>query len=157
MKKTLLAPIGALALALLAPSAQAQMSAEDMIKTRQSGYTFMAWNMSKIKAQVVDGTVPYDKAQVLAAANLIAATANSGMGALFRPGTEQGTGWKPTRVKANFFQEPDEVRRIAMHYIGQANKLQEVAATGDTAAIKAQFGELGQACKACHDKYRAEE
>ena len=31
------------------------------------------------------------------------------------------------------------------------------AATGDQAAIKAQFGELGKACKSCHDKYREEE
>ena len=39
----------------------------------------------------------------------------------------------------------------------QANELQKVAATGDQAAIKAQFGELGKACKSCHDKYREEE
>jgi len=32
-----------------------------------------------------------------------------------------------------------------------------VAAAGDQGAIKAQFGEVGKACKACHDDYRAEE
>jgi cytochrome c556 len=146
-----------IALLTLAASAQAQLSAEDMIKVRQSGYTFMAWNMGKISAQVVDRTVPYDKNQVIAAANLIAATANSGMGALFSPATVEGSGWKPTRLKANFFEEQDKVREIAMNYIEQANKLQQVAATGDEAAIRTQFGELGKACKACHDNYRAEE
>ncbi|NMG74638.1 c-type cytochrome [Aromatoleum diolicum] len=157
MKKTIThAAFGILALSLTTLAA-AQMKPEDAIKNRQSGYTFMAWNMGKIKAQVVDGTVPYDKAQVVAAANVIAAVANSGMGALFPAGTDKGKGWKDTRVKAEFFKEQDEVRKIAINYIEQTNKLQQVAATGDQAAIKAQFGETGKACKACHDKYRIEE
>jgi cytochrome c556 len=141
----------------VAAGVSAQMKPEEMIKTRQSGYTFMAWNMGKIKAQVVDGSVPFNKDQVLAAANVVAAVANSGMGALYAPGTDKGTGWKETRLKPEFFQEQDEVRKIAMNFIQQANTLQQVAATGDQAAIKTQFGEMGKACKACHDKYRREE
>ena len=141
----------------VAAGVSAQMKPEEMIKTRQSGYTFMAWNMGKIKAQVVDGSVPFNKDQVLAAANVVAAVANSGMGALYAPGTDKGMGWKETRLKPEFFQEQDEVRKIAMNFIQQANTLQQVAATGDQAAIKTQFGEMGKACKACHDKYRREE
>ncbi|NMG31243.1 c-type cytochrome [Aromatoleum evansii] len=157
MKKLLThAATGLLALSL-AGLAAAQMKPEDAIKNRQSGYTFMAWNMGKIKAQVVDGTTPYNKDQVIAAANVIAATANSGMGALYLPGTDKGKGWKDTRVKAEFFKEQEEVGKIAKNFIEQANTLQKVAMTGDQAAIKAQFGEMGKACKACHDKYRVEE
>jgi cytochrome c556 len=157
MRKIVTHAAAALLTLALAAGASAQMKPEDMIKARQSGYTFMAWNMGKIKAQVVDSTVPYNKDQVAAAANVIAAFANSGYGALFATGTDQGTGWKPTRLKAEFFQEPDEVRKIALNFAEQANKLQAVAQSGDQAAIKAQFGETGKACKACHDKYRAEE
>ena len=157
MRKIVTHAAAALLTLSLAAGASAQMKPEDMIKARQSGYTFMAWNMGKIKAQVVDGTTPYNKDQVVAAANAIAAVANSGMGALFAPDTGEGKGWKSTRVKAEFFKEQDEVRKIAMNYVQQANKLQEVAATGDLAAIKEQFGDTGKACKACHDKYRAEE
>jgi cytochrome c556 len=141
----------------LAGLASAQMKPEDAIKTRQSGYTFMAWNMGKIKAQVVDGTTPYNKEQVAAAANVIAATANSSMGMLYLPGTDKGKGWKETRLKPEFFKEQDEVGKIAKNFVEQANKLQQVASSGDAAAIKAQFGETGKACKACHDKYRIEE
>jgi cytochrome c556 len=150
------AAFGILALSL-STFASAQMKPEDMIKTRQSGYTFMAWNMGKIKAQVVDGAVPYNKDQVANAANLIAATANSGMGALYAPGTDKGKGWKETRLKPEFFKEQEEVGKIATNFVQQANKLQQVAAAGDQAAIKAQFGEVGKACKSCHDKYRIEE
>lgn len=41
--------------------ALADMKAEDAIQTRQAGYKFMAWNMGKIKEQVVDGSVVYNK------------------------------------------------------------------------------------------------
>lgn len=138
-------------------AAQAQLSPEDMVKFRQSGYTFMSWNMGKIKAQAVDGSVPYNKDQVAAAANAIAAIANSGMGALYGPSTLDVTGWKETRLKPNFFDEQDKVKEVATNFVKQANKLQEVAATGDQKAVAAQFGELGKACKACHDSFRAEE
>lgn len=150
------AACGILALSL-ATVASAQMKPEDAIKFRQSGYTFMAWNMGKIKAQVVDGAVPYNKDQVIAAANVIAATANSGMGALFAAGSDKGKGWKDTRVKPEFFKEQEEVGKLAKNLVEQANKLQQVASAGDAAAIKTQFGETAKACKACHDKYRIEE
>lgn len=155
-KNTVRVALGIAALSLAA-SAHAQMSADDMIKARQSGFTFMAWNMGKIKAQVVDGAAPYDKDQVIAAANAIAAVANSGMGALFAPGTDMGVGWKQTRLKSSYFDEPEKVREIAMNWIQETNRLQEVAASGDQAAIARQFGEVGKACKACHDNYREEE
>lgn len=157
MKKSLKHLTFGVAALAIAATASAQAKPEDLIKYRQSGYSFMAWNMGKIKAQVVEGTVPYNKDQVAAAANLIAATANSGMGALYAPGTDKGKGWKETRVKPDFFKEQNEVGKIAVNFVQQANKLQQVAAGGDQAAIKAQFGEVGKACKACHDKYRLEE
>jgi len=156
MKKMVIRALVGLSALGLAAGASAQMKPEDMIKYRQSGYTFMGWNMGKIKANL-DGTVPFDKAQVQAAANVIAAVANSGMGALYAPGTDQGTGWKETRLKPEFFQKMDEVKEVGGNFVKQANKLAEVAATGDEAAIKAQFGETGKSCKACHEKFREEE
>ena len=78
--------VAALVLAGLASASMAQQSLkpEEMIKFRKAGYSFMSWNMGKIKANL-DGS--FNKEQVIAAANLVAATANSGMGALFGPGT----------------------------------------------------------------------
>lgn len=131
--------------------AQQSMKPEDMIKVRKAGYSFMAWNMGKIKANL-DGT--FNKDQVIAAANVVAATANSGMGALFGPGSEKDVGDQKTRVKPEFFQQQDKVKEVAMNYIKEANELAKVAATGDVAAIKAQFGKTGGACKACHDDFR---
>ena len=60
-------------------------------------------------------------------------------------------------LKNEFFKEPDEVRKLAMAFVKEANELQKVAATGDVAAIKAQFGKTGETCKACHDKFRKDD
>jgi len=145
--------VAALVLAGIAGAAFAQQSLkpEEMIKTRKAGYGFMAWNMGKIKANL-EGT--YNKDQVIAAANLVAATANSGMSALYGPGTDKEVAGQKTRVKPEFFQQQDKVKELAMAYIKEANELQKVAASGDAAAVKLQFGKTGEACKACHDKYR---
>jgi cytochrome c556 len=142
----------------LAGGAFAQVigKAEDQIRWRQSAYHTMAWSMARIKANV-EGT--YNKDQVAEAANVIQAVANSKMGALFQPDTAKGKGWKDTRVKGEFFlpESKEEIGKIAGAYVKEANEMQKVAATGDAAAVKAQFGKLGEACKACHDKFREEE
>lgn len=147
--------LGAVMLGTAAPSF-AQMDVEDAIYSRKAGYGFMAWNMGKIKAQTVDGSVAYNKDQVAAAANVIAAIANSGMGALYLPDSDLSK-VKGTRLKPEFFQNQEEVGKIARNFNAAANELAKVAATGDKAAIAKAFGNLGQTCKSCHDKFRAEE
>jgi len=139
----------------LTTTALAQAKPEDLIRWRQSGYKFMAWNMGRIKANV-EGT--YNKDQVIRAANVIQAIANSGMGALFAPGTEKGIGWHETNVKPEFFQPEKQTKlgEVASAFNKEANEFAKVAASGDAAAVKAQFGKLGGSCKACHDEFRKE-
>jgi cytochrome c556 len=129
---------------------------EDQIRWRQSAYHTMAWSMSRIKANV-EGT--YNKDQVIEAANLIQAIANSKMGALYQPNTNTGKGWKETRVKPEFFkpESKEDLGKVAGGFGKEANEMAKVAATGDAAAVKTQFGKLGESCKACHDKFRMED
>ena len=150
MKKTI--ALGILALSL-AGTASAQVKPEDQIKYRQAGYSFMAWNMGKIKANV-EGE--YNAQQVQAAANAIAAIAGSGMGALYGPGTDKAVGDRKTRVKPEFFQNMEDVGKLATDFNAAAANLAKVAATGDKATVQKAFGETGATCKACHDKYRAD-
>lgn len=154
MKKTVVA----LVLAGLASAvfAQQPLKPEEMIKFRKSGYSFMSWNMGKIKAQVIDGKEPYDQAKVAAAANAIAAIANSGMGALYSPDTTSAQLGKQTRLKPEFFDNLEEAGRIGGEFVKHANQLASVAAGNDQAAIKKAFGDVGGSCKSCHDKFRAD-
>jgi cytochrome c556 len=141
----------------VAGSALAQVKPEDAIKFRQSGYAFMSWNMGKLKGMLVDNPASFNKEQAIAAANLIAATANSGMGALYVPGSDKGKGWKETRVKKELFTDKEGVGKVAVAFNKEANELARVAASGDAAALKLQFGKVGETCKGCHDKFREED
>ncbi len=150
MKKVLV--LGVIALSL-ATTAVAQVKPEDQIKIRQAGYSFMSWNMGKIKTNL-EGQ--FDAKQVEAAANAIAGIANSGMGALYGPGTDKDIGSVKTRVKPELFENKAEVGKVAKDFIAAANNLSKVAASGDKAAVKKAFGDMGAACKACHEKFRME-
>jgi cytochrome c556 len=154
MKKTVKMLALGLSLIAAAGAALAQMKPEDAIKVRQSGYKFMAWNMSRIKAST-EGQ--FNKDEVVQAANVIQAIANSGMGKLYLPGTDKGKGWKDTEVKPELFTDKEGVAEVAKAFNEAANEMANVAATGDAAAVKVQFGKLGESCKGCHEKYKVDD
>ena len=156
MNKFVKSAVAGVALIAVAGTTFAQVigKMEDQIRWRQSAYHVKVWSMGRIKTNV-EGT--YNKDQVIQAANVIQAIANSGMGALYQPGTNKGKGWKETRVKAELFTDKEGVGKVAMAFNKEANEMAKVAATGDAAAVKAQFGKLGEACKGCHEKFREED
>jgi cytochrome c556 len=156
MNKIAKSLVAGLALTAIAGTTLAQVvgKTEDQIRWRQSAYHTMAWSMGRIKANV-EGS--YNKDQVVEAANVIQAIANSKMGYLYQPGSDKGKGWKETRLKPAFFTDKENLPKIAQGFGAAANEMAKVAASGDAAAVKAQFGKLGEACKACHEKFREEE
>lgn len=143
--------LGTIAAAVVGAVNAADLKPEEQIQTRQAGYKFMSWNMGKIKANL-EGD--YSQTQVQAAADAIAGIANSRMGALYGPGTDKDIGDVKTRVKPELFTNQEEVGKVAVAFIEAANNMAETAALGDKAEVKAAFGELGESCKACHDKFR---
>ncbi|WP_045226729.1 c-type cytochrome [Methyloterricola oryzae] len=153
MKSRLLFTVAAIAVSAAALAGPI----EDQIRFRQSAYSFIGWNVGKIKAQVADKPDTYNKDQVIAAARAIAAAANSGLGALYGAGTDKGVGWKQTRLKPEFFQQTDEARTVGIAFITEANNLAKVAETGSVDEIKTQLGKLNDTCKSCHDKFRIKE
>lgn len=137
-----------------AAMAQTIGKAEDQIRWRQSVMQTQGWSMARIKANL-EGS--YSKDQVIQAANTIQAIANSGSGGLFQPGTDTGKGWRDTNVKPEMFKNAAKLKEVGSAYNKEANEMAKVAASGDAAAVKAQFGNLGKACKGCHDEFRKEE
>jgi cytochrome c556 len=143
-----------MAAASLTALAQQAPKPEQLIKWRQSAYQVVAWNTGRIKASL-DG--PYNKDEVAKAANTIAAIANTGLGTLFPPGTEQGKGWHDTAVKPELFQDGKKVGDYAANFSREATELAKVAAIGDPAAVKDQYAKLTRTCKSCHDDFRAKD
>ena len=154
MKKAISILAVVVCLTFIAVAASAQILPEIMIKMRKAGYDFSAWNMGKIRAMVEYNPASFNKDQVVAAANAIAAIANSGMGELYGPGTEKDVGGQKTTVKPEFFQEKEQVKKLTLANIEEANKLQQIASTGDIKAISAQLNKLTDSCQACHSRYK---
>lgn len=134
--------------------AQQAPKPEQVIKWRQSVYQVLGWNSNRIKANV-EGT--FNREEVVRAANSTAAIANSGLGALYVVGTEQGKGWHDTAAKPEIFKDGKKVGDLAANFAREANELAKVAVNGDQAAVKAQFGKLSQTCKSCHDDYKVKD
>ena len=129
----------------------AQPKPETLVKWRQSAFQVIAWNASRVKANV-EGQ--YQKDEVVKAANTIAALANSGIGSLFAPGTEQSKGWHDTSTKPELFKDGKRAGELFASFNKEANELARIAPTADAAAVKDQFGKLSKTCKACHDDFK---
>ena len=57
-------------------------------------------------------------------------------------------------MKPELFQNMPEVGKLATNFNAATTELAKAAATGDAAAVKVAFGEVGKTCKACHDQFR---
>ncbi|WP_300452503.1 cytochrome c [Accumulibacter sp.] len=130
-----------------------QLKPEEATRYRKAGYAFANRNMLKIKA-MLDGSLPYNKDQVLAAATVINSTVNSGMGALYLPGTEKDIGSEKTRLKPEFFTQPDKVKEVAGACRTAGSKLATAAASSNQAQVRVAFDDMGKAGKGCHDAFR---
>jgi cytochrome c556 len=74
---------------------------------------------------------------------------------LFPPGTGPDVG--KTRAKPDIWQNSQDFAAKAGDFQKAAQVFGTAALGSDVNAIKSSFSDLGKDCKACHDKYRAEE
>ena len=79
--------------------------------------------------------------------------------------SRQASGWFPkgsgpelgkTGAKPEIWQDPKDFAAKVHNFQVAAQAFNKAAAGNDLNATKARFADLGGACKACHDKYRAE-
>ena len=144
------------ALALLIASAcftlaQAQVKPEQAIGYRKAAYHVIVWNWSPM-AGMVRGTIPYDKAKFERNAKRIAQIAPALLEG-FPAGSDKGA---PTEALPAIWQTwPDFLAKMKTFETETAS-LAKVSRTGDFEKVKVQFAKVGAACKACHDKYKAE-
>ena len=147
MKKVAIALLGFAG--IVAFSAQAQVKPEDAIKLRQSAMKLIGYNFGSVGAMVNDKK-PYNKDEAIRNATRIEVLSTQPF-EFFIAGSEQGE----TKAKAEIWKDTDKFKGLAEKMQGEAAKLAQVSKSGDMAALKTQFGATAQACKACHDDYRA--
>lgn len=62
-----------------------------------------------------------------------------------------------TSAKPEIWAAGSKVGEYATNFATEASELAKVAAGGDPALIKVQFGKLGRSCKACHDDFKTKD
>jgi cytochrome c556 len=150
--KRLVVTVIAAGAALTSLSAAAQFQKpEDAIKYRQSVMTVMGNHLGRIGA-MAQGRVPFD-ANAAAANAAIVVTMSKLPWVAFGEGTDKGL---PTRAKPEIWKDQAKVKDLSEKMMAEAGKFEAAAKTGNLDTIKAALGDLGKACKACHDDYRAE-
>ena len=146
MKKTALALLCAAAAA--GPVLAQQVKLEDQIKLRRAAYDMMGYGFGDLAAMAQDKK-PFNKEEAEHDADL-AAAASTVPRRFFPEGSD-----KDTKAKPEIWQNRADFDSKMDHMIAEVGKLPAVVRSGDMAAFKKQVGETGQACKSCHDKYRA--
>jgi cytochrome c556 len=150
MKKLMFAAATLAGLATALPAAAQFAKPEDAIKYRKSVFTVMSNHFGRVGA-MVNGKAPFDPKA--ADANIEIATTMSKLPYVaFIEGTDKGE----TRAKPEIWAEMDKFKAAASTMQDEMAKLNAATKTGNLDTIKAQFGKVGQACKACHDNYRKE-
>lgn len=125
------------------PAGQAAAARHDNFK--QVGAAFKAINDEARKGSP-------DQAALAANAQKLNGLARQ-MGGWFPKGSGVESGVK-TDAKSEVWSDPQGFTAAVQRLQGATGKLQQVAASGDSAGLKAQVQATGGACKGCHDKFR---
>ena len=137
--------------AVLGPAASGEQ-AKTLMHDRHEGMEDVGDAFKVVNRELKAGSPNVSAIQAAAAS--IAANAEKS-GSWFPPGTGPDVG--KTRAKAEIWQKPEDFAAKDAAFLKAAQAFKAAADSGDVTAIKTQAGELGKACKACHDPYRAPE
>jgi cytochrome c556 len=147
------APALVIAFACIAATAQAQQptKAEQTLKYRKAVYQVIAWNFGPMAA-MAQGKIPYDAKEFEMRAQRVAEMTPM-LSESYAPETQSVPG---TKAKPELWSNRADFDSKLKDLVDRSASLAEVAKAGDAEKSKAAFLDTAQACKACHDKYRAD-
>ncbi len=138
--------------------AMAAMKPEDAIHARQSIMRVMGLTFGPM-AHMAQGKIPFDKKAFTADALRLEAVWQMDPAKYFLPGTGKAIPGSKiaeyTKAKSEIWSEPDKFKKAAEHAGEAIGKLAQAARSGDESAMKSAAGDVGKACKACHDDFHA--
>jgi cytochrome c556 len=147
MKNKIAMGVLAVAAAALPVGAQ-QVKPENQIKYRKAAYQLMNLNFGSLDA-MAQGKKPFNKPEAQRNAELVAILSPIPK-EYFGEGTDKDTKAKPEiwAKRSDFDAKMDKM-------VSEAQKLPAAAGAGDGDAFRKQVADVGSACKACHDEFRA--
>jgi cytochrome c556 len=152
----------ALALALVASAAavDAQMKPEDNIRARQSIMRVVSLNFGPIAAMAQD-KIPFNKEVFAANAARLEAVWAMNAPRFFVAGSDKAVSGSKiagfTDAKPDVFAHSAEFKKAYDEAGKEIGKLAAAAKGGDEKAMKAAAGNVGEACKGCHDDFRVKQ
>ena len=148
MKNLTKIAIAAAAIAV-ATSALAQPKPEQYVKHRQSALSLMGWYFGSL-GPVAKGEKPFNKEEATKATALVATLAKLPYDS-FVAGTESIGN---TQALPAVWSNNAKFKELATKLGTETDTLAKIAAAGDEAGFKKQFGVVGGTCKACHDDFK---
>ena len=133
-----------------APPQQSTLTAEQVIAARQASLDMSVMTMSEMQLAVKDGL---DVKKQFYPAKTLGRWARV-LPTMFPPGTGQGATALETHALPTVWTDRAGFEKAAAAYASAADKLEELARSGDSAAFAAQLGVVSKACDSCHDSYK---
>lgn len=137
----------------IAGTAWAQLSPKDAVGVRINAYRENGAAFKTINDQLKSGAPA--KIMMRTSARTISNTARDQYN-WYPAGSGAETGLK-TKAKAAIWSDAAGFRAAQDRFAREADLMSKVVETGDAAAMQKQAKALGQACGACHQKYRQED
>jgi cytochrome c556 len=122
---------------------------EDAIEYRKSAMFLIAQHFKRMGA-VVQGKSAYDKDGFSVNSDVVAMLSTLPWEASMEPGTDKGD----TTLSSAVFDKPAQFKKAAESFETATAMLASTAKGGDPDSIKAQFGQVAQNCKNCHQQFR---
>ena len=153
MKSRVMLAACALGALVVAGSAYAQFSPKDAVGVRVNAYRETGAAFKTINDQLKSGAPV--KIMMRTSARTISNTARDQYN-WFPAGSGAETGLK-TKAKPVIWSDGAGFRAAQDRLAHEADLMSKVVETGDAGAMQTQAKALGQACAACHQKYRQED
>ena len=132
--------------------AQGQPSkGEQLLKYRKAVYQAIAWNFGPM-SQMAQGKIPYDAREFDLRASRVAGLTPM-LAETYSPETQGVSG---TKAKPELWSNRADFDAKMKDLVDRSATLAKVAQGGDESKSKAAFLDTAGACKACHDKYKAD-
>jgi cytochrome c556 len=145
--------VAAGAVLAIAGTAWAQLNPKDAVGVRINAYRENGAAFKTINDQLKSGAPV--KIMMRASARTISNTARDQYN-WYPAGSGAETGLK-TKAKPAIWSDAAGFRAAQDRFAREADLMSKVVDTGDAAAMQKQAKALGQACAACHQKYREED
>lgn len=130
----------------------AQVKPEDEIRHRQSVMNVLGRAFGPM-VSMAQNKIPYNKDVVVRNTQIIETLSGLPWNS-FGPGTEKGA---PTKADLKVWSDQAKFKVSSEKMQQDVTRLSQIVKTGDEMAIKTAVGDLGKACKSCHDDFRLKE